>query len=122
MKCATSAACVALLLVAAPSARADELVFNVLQESAAFRKSDVVSADVVRTEAGQPAIRIRLTAAAAARFGALTGRAVRKQMQIVVGDRIVSSPTVMEAITGGEIMLSGSMTAEDARAIADKLK
>lgn len=115
---------IALVLAAAAlaqAASAQELKLNVIQETLALTKNDVVEAEPGFMN-GQPVVRIRLAPAAAARFGEITGRNVRKVMQVAVGDRILTSPVIMGPITGGEIMIQGTFTIEEADAIAKRFK
>jgi preprotein translocase subunit SecD len=118
---ASAAGAVLFLLGAAAPLHADDLTFNVVQDTATFTKRDVIAA-VPSFVDGRPVVRIRFAPGAAGRFADLTRRNVKKPMQIVVGDRILSTPIVMEAIAGGEVVLSGNFTAEEAAAIAAKLK
>jgi preprotein translocase subunit SecD len=116
------ASVVALALAAVPhAAGAQSLQLNVVQESLELKPGDIVSAEVVQQH-GQWAIAIKLAPGAAAMFGAVTGRSIGKRMQIVVEDRILSAPIVQQAITQGEVWISGNFTEEDARALAAKLK
>ncbi len=101
--------------------RAQSLQLNVVQESLELKPADIVSAEAVLQD-GQWAISIKLAPGAGAMFGAVTGRSIGKRMQIVVEDRILSAPIVREAITRGEVMISGHLTKEDARALAAKIK
>ncbi len=101
--------------------RAQSLQLNVVQESLELKPDDIVSAEAVLQD-GQWAISIKLAPGAGAMFGAVTGRSIGKRMQIVVEDRILSVPIVREAITRGEVMISGHLTEEDARALAAKIK
>jgi preprotein translocase subunit SecD len=111
-----------LALAALPQAAgAQSLQLNVVQESLELKPGDIVGAEAVQQH-GQWAISIKLAPGAAAMFGAVTGRSVGKRVQIVVEDRILSAPIVREAITGGEVMISGNLTEEDARALAARIR
>ncbi len=111
-----------LALAAAPNAgTAQTLQLNVVQESLELQPADIVGAEPVLRD-GQWAILIRLAPGAGAMFGAVTGRSIGKQMQIVVDNRILSTPVVREAITQGEVMIGGNMSEADARALAAKIR
>ena len=111
-----------LALAAAPlAAGAQTVQLNVVQESLELKPDDIVSAEPVLRD-GQWAISIRLAPGAGAMFGAITGRNIRKPLQVVVDDRILSAPIIMEAITRGEVMISGHLTEESARQLAAKIK
>jgi preprotein translocase subunit SecD len=59
-------------------------------------------------------------------FGELTGRLAkeqppRNQVAVVVDDKVVTAPAVMEAITGGEIQIVGSFTKKSAEDLVKQL-
>ncbi|WP_217623708.1 hypothetical protein [Streptomyces sp. TRM64462] len=59
-------------------------------------------------------------------FAALTGRAAHRkppqnQVAIVLGDRLLSAPTVLQAIAGGQVEISGGFTEASARELAKEL-
>jgi preprotein translocase subunit SecD len=103
------------------SATAQELRFNVIQESLEHTPSDIEEAKA-ELQSGQWVVAIRLSDAAKAKFGDITARNVRKAMQIVVGSRIISAPIILEPIRGGQVNISGNLSEIDAKAIAAQLK
>jgi preprotein translocase subunit SecD len=103
------------------SATAQELRFNVIQESLELNPSDIEEAKA-ELQSGQWVVAIRLSDAAKAKFGDITARNVRKAMQIVVGSRIISAPIILEPIRGGQVNISGNLSEIDAKAIAAQLK
>ena len=103
------------------SAAAQELRFNVIQESLELNPSDIEEAKA-ELQSGQWVVAIRLSNAAKAKFGDITARNVRKAMQIVVGNRIISAPIIVEPIRGGKVNISGNLSEIDAKAIAAQLK
>jgi preprotein translocase subunit SecD len=112
---------ISLALALPAAAAAQELRFNVIQESLGLSKADIEDAKA-EMQAGQWVVAIRLSDAAKAKFGEITARNVRKAMQVVVGDRIISAPIILEPIRGGNLNISGNMSEADAKAIAAKLK
>lgn len=111
-----------LALTALPIVAAgQEVTFNVIQESWSIEKSDIVEA-AQEFEDGRPIVRIKLAPAAAIRFGEVTGRNVRKVMQVVIGDRILTAPVIMTPITGGELVIQGNFTVQEATELAKRLK
>ncbi len=112
-----------LLALVAPAhvAGAQSLQLNVVQESLDLKPADIVSAEAVQQH-GQWAVAIKLAPGAGAMFGAITGRNIRKRMQIVIEDRIVSAPVIMQAITQGDVLISGNFTEDEARALAAKIR
>lgn len=110
-----------LALALPVAAEAQELRFNVIQESLELNRADIADAKA-ELQNGQWVVGIRLSDTAKAKFGEITARNVRKAMQVVVGDRIVSAPIIMEPIRGGNVVISGNFSEADAKAIAAQLK
>jgi len=70
------------------------------------------SAQVIQASGGQYVLNIRFTTADASRFATLTGKLLdqptpRCQLAIIVGGRVISSPTVEAPITGGQAQIPG---------------
>ncbi len=107
--------------MAAGSAPAQSIDLHVIQDSLTLHKGDITRAEAV-LDNGMWTVRIDLAEPAARKFAEITARGVRKPMQIVVENRILSAPIVMTPITGGQIVLSGNFTEADARALAEKFK
>jgi preprotein translocase subunit SecD len=102
-------------------AAAQGVQLNVVQESIELGPSDFLSAEAL-LENGRWVVAIRLAPDAASRFGSITERNIRKKMQIVVDDRIVSAPIIMSPIRQGLVHISGDFTSESAAALAKKIK
>ncbi|WP_158676923.1 SecDF P1 head subdomain-containing protein [Wenjunlia vitaminophila] len=71
-------------------------------------------------------VRVTLVDEDAQRFADLTAKAARNppprnQIAIVQGDRLLSAPQVVSAITGGEVDISGGSTREQAEELARAL-
>ena len=112
----------ALALAALPgTGAAQQLEFNVISESFALSKSDVVEATQGFLDS-RPIVRIKLSPAAATRMGEVTARNVGKVMQVVVDGRILTAPVIMSAITGGELIIQGNFTIEEAVELAKRFK
>ncbi|MHB2267799.1 SecDF P1 head subdomain-containing protein [Aliihoeflea sp. PC F10.4] len=62
----------------------------------------------------QPIISITLDEESRQAFADFTAASVGKIADFYVGDEIMVSPTINEPITGGELQISGSFTAEEA--------
>jgi preprotein translocase subunit SecD len=114
-------ACLLVFSGYALSAAAQELQLNVIQETLSLNKSDIVSAEAISWN-GQHAVRIKLGPDAAKRFGEITSRHVGKPMQIVIGDRILTTPVIKQAIMRGELVISGGYTIQQAEDLAKRLK
>lgn len=118
--CFAAAAC---LVAAAANAQAptDELQMHVIEESATFKKGDIVSAEV-GAENGRTVISISLSPDAAKRFATLTEKHVGKPMQLVIGDRILMTPRIQTPITGGRVQITGPFSRAEAEAMIAKLR
>lgn len=109
-----------LFALAAPAA-AQTIELHVIQESLTLNKADIKSAEA-KLDHGSWTVHIVLTDEAAKKFGELTTRAVRKNVQIVVENRILMAPIVMNPIMKGEVVINGNFTEAEARAMAAKFK
>ncbi|MGE4167116.1 MAG: hypothetical protein AB7E67_14135 [Xanthobacteraceae bacterium] len=111
------------LVTAAANAQVptDELRMHVIRETATFKKTDIVSAEVV-IESGHTVISIALSPDGAKRFATLTEKHVGMPVQIVVGDRILTTPLVKEPIASGRLHISGNFSKEEAEAIVARLR
>ena len=70
----------------------------------------------------RPAIRARLTPRSAVAYFRFTRFYQGRIIELLVDGRVVSAPRIVEPITGGLILLSGSLTYEQAARIAQRLK
>jgi SecD/SecF fusion protein len=111
-----------LVLATAPlSAGAQSVRLNVVQETLELKPADILSAEAVLEE-GEWVIAIKLAPGAAAMFGVITERNLRKPMQVVVDDRIITAPIIQSVIKGGEIRIHGALTEASAKELARKIK
>lgn len=69
----------------------------------------------------QPTVSIRFNTAGAKLFEDITERNVRKPLAIFVGGNLISSPTVNTKISGGNAVITGRFTVEEAQALARDL-
>jgi len=99
-----------VLVLAASAALAAPLALKVAAALAAF---DATGAAVVN---------VRLEPESAQSFTAFTAANVGKRVELRVDGEIVTAPIIRDPITGGEIVISGSMTAEDAGRLAMRLR
>lgn len=87
----------------------------------ALSNEHVESAEVIVDElSGQPQISIALTPSGASAFQMLTRSLTRRRLAIVLDDRLMSAPVVMEEIPGGRATITlgeaGSLAAMEAEA------
>jgi hypothetical protein len=83
---------------------------------------DIRNAVVAYDRHDHPAIRARLTPRSAVAYFRFTRFYQGRIIELLVDGRVVSAPRVIEPITGGLILLSGSLTYEQAARIAQRLK
>lgn len=67
---------------------------------------------------GKPAVSMTFTEAGATKFAALTSELVGQQLAIFLDGYPISAPTVSEQIVGGESVISGDFTLEEAKNLA----
>jgi SecD-like export protein len=83
---------------------------------------DIKNAAVAYDQHDRPAVRTRLTARSAIAYFRFTRFYQGRIIELLVDGRVVSAPRIVEPITGGLILLSGSLTYEEAARIAQRLK
>lgn len=67
---------------------------------------------------GEPTITVALTPAGARRLADLTARSIGKPLPIRIDGRVVSQPTVVEAVRGGMVEINGPLPPERHRLAA----
>lgn len=83
--------------------------------------SAVRSAKVGKDTLGKPQILIKFTDAGSKQFAEITREHVREQLAIVVDGKALSAPHILSEITGGECVITGSFSAEEAEDLAKKI-
>lgn len=96
--------------------------YSVVTDTAAVTGADLENARVVMMgENGYPEVSFEFNAEGSKKFGQLTGANIGKQLAIVLDNTVQSAPVVQARITkSGRI--SGTFSAEEARALAIVLK
>ncbi len=74
--------------------------------------ADISSASIGFTETREPLVQFKLTGEGSKKFGTFTTNNVQKYLAIVLDKRVVSSPQIQQAITGGEGQITGVSRAE----------
>jgi len=69
----------------------------------------------------QPTVSIQFNPEGAKLFEEITGRNVGKQVAIFVGGNLISNPTVDQKIAGGDAVITGRFTIDEAQALARDL-
>jgi preprotein translocase subunit SecD len=70
---------------------------------------------------GDPIVNFVMTPASGRAFADLTGKNVGKPTEFRVDGRVVMKPVIREPILGGSVQISGSFSADEARALAERL-
>ena len=78
-------------------------------------------ADVTFDQMLNPQVSIQFDSEGAKLFEKITERNISKQVAIFVGGEMISAPTVNEKITGGQAVINGRFTVEEAQALARDL-
>ena len=86
-----------------------------------FAQSDIVDARAIADGSGMPVIYVTLTPAAAGRLATITASRVGKPVPIAVGDTVITTPVVREAITGGNLEISGIASFDAAKTMARRI-
>jgi preprotein translocase subunit SecD len=106
-----------------PGTREDELGRAVGVQYYAVRKTvpvsgrDLKNARVQKGRIGEPVIGFSLTPEGAPKFGELTGANIRRQMAIVLDNRVMSAPVINSRIDG-EGVIEGTFTQQQAADLA----
>src|SRR5688572_4100796 len=79
---------------------------------------DIRRARVTRDDFGLPAVGFSLTLDGARRFAELTSQNIGKPLAIVLDDRVQSTPIIEDPITGGEGIIRGGFSIEEATDLA----
>jgi preprotein translocase subunit SecD len=97
------------------------LEFVSRSDSIIFSASDISDVDVALDQGGFKVVQFSVTDQKAKAIEALTTRNVGELMDIKVCGRIVSSPTVLEPISGREMQISGAFPGMEAEMLAKQL-
>ena len=83
---------------------------------------DIASATAgVDQNTGASVVQLKLTASGKSKFAAATAELVGQKISIWMDKTEISAPTVNEAITDGQAVITGIGSAEEAKALADKI-
>lgn len=97
-------------------------------DSAKLKQTDLTGADLVsakvvfdQQKSGKPEVQIIFSKDGGTKFEKLTERNVGKPLPIVLDNQVISSPTVQEKITGGQAVITGNFTLDEAKNLAIQL-
>jgi SecD/SecF fusion protein len=94
------------------------LVEDGVPAPAAVSGRDIRRARVTRDDFGLPAVGFSLTPEGARRFAELTSQNIGKPLAIVLDDQVQSAPLIESPITGGEGIIRGGFSIEEATNLA----
>lgn len=80
--------------------------------------ANLKKAQVAYDQMGKPVISIEFDASGAKAFAEVTSQNVGRQLAIVLDNKVLSSPVIQEAISGGKAQISGNHTVEEAQKTA----
>lgn len=83
---------------------------------------DVKKAFVSRDSRGRPAVAFQLKKEGAQKFGQFTANNVGKYLAIALDHRIISSPVIRSAIWGGNGIIEGSFSIDEANLLAKQIQ
>ena len=89
-----------------------------ISDEVVLSNADIKSARVASGSNG-PQIEIVFTKAGAQRFATATEQSIRKPLGILIDGQLISAPIVIDKITGGKAIITGSFSKEEAKRIAD---
>ncbi|MBB3764494.1 protein translocase subunit SecD [Sphingomicrobium lutaoense] len=89
-----------------------------LQRRVIVSGDQLISANQSFDENGAPAIAFRFNSIGAQRFGRTTQENVGKQFAIILDGQVLSAPTIISPILGGNGQITGNFTVESANALA----
>src|SRR5258708_4621929 len=70
---------------------------------------------------GQPQVQLLFTSDGAKKFEDITRRNINKQVAIVLDNQVIEAPTVNQVISGGNAVISGSFTTNQANSLSVQL-
>ncbi len=90
---------------------------NILLEGKNVVKSDVV----LDQETSQPVVTLELDAEGSQLFAEATAANIGKQIAIFMDESLISAPGVQEAITGGQAIINGMASLDEAKDLSNKI-
>lgn len=99
----------------------NELVFEIVQDQFIFNHTNIEKASVLENNSGvYKGLHIKLKTAAAATFERVSGRGIRKRVNLVFNNKIISS-AIIESPLKNDLLITG-ITKDDALQFVDELR
>lgn len=89
--------------------------------------TDLTGADLARSrvefdsQTGKPVVGLQFNNEGAKKFQEITKRNVGKQVAILIDEQIITAPTVQQEISGGNAIITGDFTLDEAKQLAIQL-
>lgn len=97
------------------------ILFQIIQIQVAFDNSTIESAELIPSkDSNEYGIQLKLTKSASEQFASIIEKNIGKRLNIVLNDRIISSPTIRSGL--GKEFLVGGLTKEEAEKFLRDLK
>lgn len=87
----------------------------------AITEKDIVKANLVTVEDQGEQVELVLNEAGKEKFKKLTSESVDRQIAIVYNGSLISAPMVRQEISGGNVMISGNFTKEEAQKMVESI-
>ena len=97
-------------------------LFYILDEIPVVSGEDLVDAQPSFDQSGNPAVSFRFNTTGARAFGQFTAEHVGEPFAIVLDEKIISAPSIREAIPSGTGIISGQFSVEEATQLAVLLR
>jgi preprotein translocase subunit SecD len=97
-------------------------------ESASFKLTNLTGADLSKAsvgfdqqKSGKPVIQLQFSKEGGEKFEKITSENIGKPLAIILDNEVISAPIVQEAISGGQAVISGNFTLDEAKNLSLQL-
>ena len=90
-----------------------------VEEEALLREEHIQKAEVQKNPlSGNDEVRVTLTPAGKELFSEVTKANIGKKLAVVIDGKVALAPVIQQQISGGTLVISGNLTADEAKEIA----
>jgi hypothetical protein len=104
-----------------PARRAKKPEKLYVRKTVLLDQTAVKSAKAVRDNLGKPQINVRFTDAGRKRLAEVTRQSIHQRLAMVLDGRLYAAPVIQSEITGGEAVISGNFSDQEADTLAQKI-